>query len=236
MTALLEKLLDLPREMRLATTWLVLATLAVFADAYAISRFDRSLLFLLKQSDELLAMPYRMGFLLPEGFYALSAVVIAWFFVLPTVTLVWQQVLFEIRIRLPFRRNRERAYPLSSDGWLWTGFARIRAIEEDNTLLYQACEARIAEDKSKDLQMRCILASVLVSLWAFIQSTPQSGPCLVQAFLAWANGLSSGHQTLLLLLGVPAIWMMLAVLAGEGREFDGYIRLSAPSSTKRLPG
>lgn len=30
--------------------------------------------------------------------------------------------------------------------------------------------------------------------------------------------------------------MILAMLAGEGREFGGYIQLTAPSSAKRSPG
>lgn len=37
MDSLLTKILDLPRELRLGSTWLVLATLLVGADAYAIA-------------------------------------------------------------------------------------------------------------------------------------------------------------------------------------------------------
>lgn len=48
MTQILEKLLDLPRELRQGTTRLVLAALVVAADAYAITRFGSSLLSLIR--------------------------------------------------------------------------------------------------------------------------------------------------------------------------------------------
>jgi hypothetical protein len=228
MPAFLDKLLDLPRELRLGTTWLALATLAVAADAYAIGRFDRSLLSILAHADELLAMPRRLDFLLPEGVYALAALVAFWFFVLPMMAFLWRQLILSVSVHVPSWLERQRSYPSPSKGWHWVPAAQIRAIEENNGLLYQACNERTAEGDARNLQMRCVLATMALSLLAFVQSTSGTGPCLLDAFFAWVDGLAFRYQVMVLPWVFAALWVCWALLMDWGGEFDGHIRLSEP--------
>lgn len=101
MLSLRDKLLDLPRELRVGRTWIVLSTLPVGADAYAIARFDRSLLTLLAQADALAATRPSLGTLLTDGLYALTTLVLVWFYVMPTAAFAWRQFIGLCRDQLP---------------------------------------------------------------------------------------------------------------------------------------
>lgn len=236
MVPLLNKLLDLPRELRLGTTWLVLATLLIGADAYAITRFDRSLLTVFAQADALAAVGPGLGVLLVEGLYALTTLVLIWFYVMPTAAYGWRQFIGWCSDHLPLFLQHEPKYPRANAGWQWIRFARIRAIEENNAVLFSACDRRVAEAKARDLELRCVLAIIVLSLTGLFVSTLASGPSLFGAMHSWLDELSGQYVLLLFALALPACAYAWAVLVGSGAEFDSHIQLNAPEADRDRSG
>jgi hypothetical protein len=230
--SLLDKLLDLPRELRLGATWLVVATLLVGADAYAIARFDRALLTVLAQADALAAVQPTLGALLTEGLCALTTLILVWFYVMPTAAFGWRQFVGWCRLHMPEWWASELRYPRSGAGWEWIPLARMRAIEEDNAVLFSACERRVAEVKARDLVLRCVLAVIVLSFTALIASTPATGPSLIGAAYAWLDQLPKGYVFILFALALPACAFASAVLFDRGVEFDSHIQLSAKKADR----
>lgn len=236
MDSLLTKFLDLPRELRLGSTWLVLATLLIGADACAITRFDRSLLTVFAQADALATARPGLGVLLVEGLYALTTLVLVWFYVMPTVAFAWRQLIFLFRIHLPSSWQREPQYPSADAGWQWIALERIRAAEEDNAVLFDACERRVAEVRARNLVLSCVLAIIVLSLMAWVASTPATGPSLFGAGVLWLGELPDVYVLLLFLLALPACALAWAVLADDGVGFDGYIQVGTRKPKRERSG
>lgn len=228
MGSLLDKLLDLPRELRLGTTWLVLATLLVGADAYGIARFDRSLLAVFAQADALATVRPGLGVLMIEGLYALTTLVLVWFYLMPTAAYGWHQFIWRCRTSLLPSWFGEPRYPRADTGWQWISIARVRAIEENNPVLFSACDLRVAQANARNLELRCVLALIALSILAFVVSTPASWLSLAGVAYFWLDDLPKGYVLVLFVLALPACAYTWAVLVGRGVEFDSHIHLSAP--------
>lgn len=231
-----DKLLDLPRELRLGTTWLVLATLLAGADAYAIARFDRSLLTALAQADALAAARPDLGTLLTEGLYALTTLIVVWFYMMPTAAFGWRQLIWWCRIHLPASWQPEPRYPRGDAGWHLISLARMRAIEEDNAVLFSACERRVAEVKARDLVLRCVLSTIVLTSLALFGSTPATGPSLLGAAYSWLDDLPRGYVLVLFVLALPACAFAWAILFDLGAEFDSHIQLGTRKADRDRSG
>lgn len=236
MLSSLDKFLDLSRELRLGTTWLVLAMLAVGTDAYTIARFDRSLLIALAQADALVAGRPDLGTLLTEGLYALTTLVLTWFYVLPASAYVWRRLIAWCRSYFPESWRVERPYPRASAGWESIVLARVRAIEENNAVLFGACERRFAKARARRLVLRCVLAIIILSMLGLFESTSTTGPSLIVALSHWMEKLPKGYALSLFVLSVPACSFAWSVLVDHGAEFDNHIQLSTLQADHRREG
>lgn len=147
---------------------------------------------------------------------------------MPMAAFGWRQILSLWIHYAPEPWQRERPIPRRATGWQLIHFARIRAIEENNAVLLEACEQRAAEAKARDLALRCVLTIAVLSLLALVASTPTSGPSLIGAVYSWLDELPEGRTVVLVLLAMPALAFAWAVLADRRAEFDEYIQLCEP--------
>jgi hypothetical protein len=231
MAAIVDKLLELPRELRSGFTWLVLATLIVGADAYGIARFDMSLIAALSKAEQFAQTRPDLGLALTEGFYALVAVVLFWFYVKPLAVWAWRQFVYMCRVHGPSWMCDDIVsgnYPRPSQGWQAVRFVRLRAIEQNNALLLNACDQRVSERKERDLTLGCVLAIISFSAIAFLTATPASGASLVMAALLWLDDVPLGLRFFVLLFALPLLPIVWAILADRGTEFDDHIQFAAP--------
>jgi hypothetical protein len=231
---LLEKFFDLPRELRLGRTWLVLAALVAGIDAYTIARFDLALLTLLGRADELLAQQPRVATLLLESLCAVASAALFWFYVLPLLVFGWRQLVFEVRLRFPGWLGVE-ADVSPSKGWRRLPAARIDAIEQDNAVLMQACDRREAQARANKLVLDALIALIVLALLAFAAATPASGPSAGEALGLWVSDLSGAYQLIVGVLTIPGLALATAVLLGRGAEQDSHIRLSSPEPDPKQP-
>jgi hypothetical protein len=227
-TSLLEKLLDLPRELRLGTTWLVLTTLVVGADAYAIARFDVALLPALSKAGALVGSMPDLGWMLTEGFCALAALVLLWFYVMPMTAFAWRQFIWFCRLYGPAWMLGDERFPRAAAGWQWIRLVRIRAIEQDNAVLMSACDRRVAQGQARELTLRCVLATIVLSFIAFAVSTPSTGASLAGAMFSWIGNMPNGLFVVAMTLGLPGLALVWAILMNRDADFDDYIQLTAP--------
>lgn len=233
MWSAVEKLLDLPREIRIGTTWLVLATITIGIDAYLLARFDLSLLSLLQQADPLSSVSKHSSLWL-EALCAIATCAFVWFYVMPVLAHGWSQMIFFIQLKLP-DWMRSASYPERSNGWRWTRDVRIQALEENNAGMLAACDRRDLAAEARKLVLRCVLTAIAFTLAASWMASDKTGPSLVEALYAWVSDLPDWQSLLLGILSLPGAMMVVSVLVEHGAAFDSYIRLTSPEAAKPPP-
>lgn len=102
----------------------------------------------------------------------------------------------------------------------------MRAIEEDNAVLFSACERRVAEAKARDVVLRCVLSIIVLSLLALFASGPATGPSLIGAAYSWLDQLPKGYALPLFALALPVCAFAWAILVDRDVEFDSHIQLT----------
>lgn len=224
MLSFVKTLFDLPREVRSASTWLVLLLALFWADAYCIGRFERSLVSLLQvEPAQILAIVGPRW--LAETLWATIAAVATWFYVLPTVVVpLWRWSLFIVRRWLPDWMLDE-TWPSQDQGWHQVRKMRRRAIAEKNSLLLAACEERRSVAEHREQGLRCVLGILIFATTAWLAANDATGASLLGkcfdrvARLHWLWSIPLTPVTM------PALALTWAVLVDRGQQFDDYICL-----------
>lgn len=231
MLDILKKLLDLPSEARLGSTWLVVLTVVLGVDAYAIARLDQSLLTLLRQSPELMAAAFQ-GHWPIELFFALTAAVVTWFYLLPLVVVpIWSWLVDRTRAFMP-EWLEPFVWPERSKGWQRLTTVRLQAIEQNNALLLSACDERARAARSREMVLRCVLGVFLFTTVAGVSASDASGPSLLGGLVEWVMTLSPLWHGIAFIVALPAFALVWAVLVERGAHLDGYIQLDAQKADR----
>jgi hypothetical protein len=227
MLSFLKTILDLPRDARTASSWLLVLLLLVEGDAYLILRFDQSLMtFLQKEPAQMSAF---LGQRWPkEALMASAATVATWFYFLPIVIVPsWRAMLHLADLHLPEWIWSTRQLSRKA-GWRWVIGERRRAVVEKNAMMLAECDARRSAAVNREFRLRCTLGILMFTAAAACFANETTGASLSGELLNHVEQLPRLLQLLLCFAMLPAIAVTVSVLTDKGAEFDEYINVWHP--------
>lgn len=225
MLSSLKTLADLLREVRSGSLWFAILFWLVFADAYLLWRFERSLPAVVQADPSVLVAAAGAGWM-GELCIAVGSAAAAWFYLLPLVLVpLWRWGLFVVSLRVPEWLAAERRWPDARSGWVLLEATRRRAVLGNNPLLLAACGQRVVDARARSGRLGCVLGMLLFGALAAWLAGGATGPSLLGAGAARFEALPGWLMFLASAALVPGGMYLGSVLTDQGADFDHCIHL-----------